>query len=344
MGGLLWPSSPARSATARIRRSAASSKSAALAMGAASRQALAHQQCRARGASGEGAGWVPRAITALCKREPWVVSVIGAARPVCLFSAAEPARAAATRINGASCTRARQHSDAQRRTRTRSHRVQHHVSTAPRHSPGRPAHRPGRAPTPPAGRRASPARAAMSLARRCARQLLPLPQLARCFAGDARASSPSQQKVGPRSGAARPPLAAHTARWRRSDSDATPAASCPHTAAAPRRSPAPPPIPPVPPPAADRPRGPLRRAQLRAPARGADQGPGRVHVGHRRQALLRLPVRLLGGQPGPLPPQGACAARACGRVLALGRPAALAGSILLAAPEPCHVQARSGPR
>ena len=52
----------------------------------------------------------------------------------------------------------------------------------------------------------------------------------------------------------------------------------------------------------DRPRDPPRRAQLQAARRGADQGRGRLGHRHRGQPLPRLPRRLFGGEPGPLPP------------------------------------------
>ena len=47
----------------------------------------------------------------------------------------------------------------------------------------------------------------------------------------------------------------------------------------------------------------LGAAQLPAARRGADQGRGRLGHRHRGQPLPRLPRRLLGGQPGPLPPE-----------------------------------------
>ena len=47
----------------------------------------------------------------------------------------------------------------------------------------------------------------------------------------------------------------------------------------------------------------LGAAQLPAARRGADRGRGRLGLGHRGQPLPRLPRRLLGGEPGPLPPE-----------------------------------------
>ena len=53
-------------------------------------------------------------------------------------------------------------------------------------------------------------------------------------------------------------------------------------------------------------RGNPRRAQLQAARRRADPRPGRLGLGRRRQALPRLPVGLLRGEPGPLPPEDPC--------------------------------------
>ena len=59
----------------------------------------------------------------------------------------------------------------------------------------------------------------------------------------------------------------------------------------------------------------LWRAQLLARAGRAGARRGRVRVGRRRPALLRLPVGLLRGQPGALPPQGAPALCFCASTL-----------------------------